>query len=325
MGHGRHEADVFLLRFEQCLDMQRAWRNGSQSLSHLMQQLHTLRGNCGTFGLDHLAELILRGENQLKEIKEHSLAITMDQLEVWVELEKEKLKLFGLRNRIYQGEIGTISIDEGNYSRLLLDLTKGDLNKEVLIKRIKNLDAIKFQVFVRRYDKMLSRLTSTYHKNLQPLGVENGEMLVSRQLCAKLDPLLVHLLRNAIIHGIEDDMERKSKGKGLGKIILRAQQVEHCLVFEVEDDGRGLDLNSIRQKYLELGLVSEAQAKNMTDNDCVEKIFTLGFSLKNEVTPDSGRGLGLSAVREEIEKLGGKLSVIQKYQSGCIFRLEIPV
>lgn len=330
VGQGCQETDAFLLRFEQCLALQRTGLDGRQPLTNLMQQLHTLRGNCGIFGFDHLAECLFKAENHLKD--DRAGLLNRERMEIWVELEKEKLKLLTLRNRIYQGEIGSIAIDEDHYKRLIFDFRNGDLSlpnggvdKDRLLERIQNLDAIKLSVFARRFEKLLDRLAGQHHKSLQPFAVENGELFLNRRLCSKIEPLIVHLLRNAIVHGIEDDRERKALGKDLGKLTLRVLKTQDHVAFEVEDDGRGIDIEAIRKKHIDSALIDQATAVNMGESDWIEKIFDAGFSVKNEVTPDSGRGLGLSAVREELRQMGGQISLKQQFNKGCIFRIQIPV
>jgi signal transduction histidine kinase len=329
VSYGRHDADMFLLRFDQCLAVQKAWRNGSQPIHQLMLLLHTLRGNCGTFGFDHLSDLILQAENQVRAVSQtepsKSPVEHLSNGSIWVALEKEKLKLFSLRNHIYQSEIGSISIDEENYHQVIKDLSAQEMDKETLLMRLKNLDAQKFGTLIRRYEKLITRLKRDLNKSLKDLVVEHGEVFIGRKLFSKLDPLFVHLVRNALVHGIESDAERQKLNKGHGQLILRVLKQDHQLVFEVEDDGRGIDIALIRQKCFSLGLVDESTAAKMSEEDWGMKIFDLGFSTRLDVTAEAGRGLGLNVVREEVEKLGGTLTLRQESGRGCTFSMAIPI
>lgn len=139
------------------------------------------------------------------------------------------------------------------------------------------------------------------------------------------DPIL-HMVRNAIGHGIETPEERKRFGKPLaGTVILRAYHEQNYVYVDVEDDGRGLSPALIKRKALEKGLIGEDEVSLLNDEDAVRLIFRSGFSTTEEVDDLSGRGVGMDVVKTNIEKLGGSIDVDYREGAGTRFILKMPL
>lgn len=139
------------------------------------------------------------------------------------------------------------------------------------------------------------------------------------------DPIL-HMVRNAIGHGIESPEERKRLGKpSAGTVILRAYHEENHVCVDVEDDGKGLSPALIKRKALEKGLIGEDEVPLLNDEDAVRLIFRSGFSTTEEVDDLSGRGVGMDVVKTNIEKLGGSIDVDYSEGAGTKFVLKMPL
>jgi two-component system chemotaxis sensor kinase CheA len=135
------------------------------------------------------------------------------------------------------------------------------------------------------------------------------------------EPLL-HLLRNAVDHGLEEPAERQAAGKPQeGKILVRAFHQASQIVIQVSDDGQGIDPNRIRSKAIKMGL---ERAREMSDQEALELIFEPGFSTAAEVTMISGRGVGLAAVKSFVEGLKGDLNLSSQPGLGTTFELRLP-
>lgn len=156
------------------------------------------------------------------------------------------------------------------------------------------------------------------------LVTEGEDTEVDRNLVEELSDPLVHMLRNALDHGVEPPEERRQHGKPLrGQVTLRAYHQGGNIVLEVADDGRGLDPQKLRKKAVEKGLVS-AEAK-LSDGEVLELIFAPGFSTAEQVTDLSGRGVGMDVVRRNIERLRGKVEVRSAPGRGTTFVLYLPL
>ncbi|MEW5947202.1 MAG: response regulator, partial [bacterium] len=156
--------------------------------------------------------------------------------------------------------------------------------------------------------------------------MEGEETELDKTLIEEIEDPLMHLIRNAIDHGIETTEERTQKGKPeTGMIRLTAYHEGNSVVVEVEDDGKGMDPERIRRKALERRLISEEEAAQMDDRQALNLIFIPGFSTKEEVTDLSGRGVGMDVVKDNIHKLKGTVRVRSVPGEGTVFKLKLPL
>jgi two-component system chemotaxis sensor kinase CheA len=139
------------------------------------------------------------------------------------------------------------------------------------------------------------------------------------------DPL-IHIIRNAVDHGLEIAEERRRKGKSeTGKLVLSAYHESNHVVIEIEDDGRGVDLERIKAKAIEKGLIGESTASQLSDREIINLILIPGFSTADTITHTSGRGVGMDVVKKNIEKLNGTLEVDTTPGLSTRIRIKIPL
>jgi len=171
-----------------------------------------------------------------------------------------------------------------------------------------------------RYPRMVRDIAKKQQKEVD-LKMEGMDIELDRTVVDEIGECLVHILRNAIDHGIETPAERKKSGKPvLGTIRLSAKRARDFSIIEVTDDGAGLDLSQIRDAAVKKGLVS---AKAMKE-ELVDAIF-FGASTTKEVSEVSGRGFGLNIVKKRIESLGGSVTVTTEPKKGTTFTIEVPL
>lgn len=157
------------------------------------------------------------------------------------------------------------------------------------------------------------------------LSIVGGELELDRRLVQALRGPLVHLVRNAVDHGLESPEERRALGKHAeGALVLRVELQGNMVFVEIADDGSGIDLERVRQTALAHGLIDEAAAAAMSDAELQQLIFRPGFSTRTEVTDTSGRGVGLDLVRAEVQALRGVLEVESRRAQGTRFLLTLP-
>lgn len=155
--------------------------------------------------------------------------------------------------------------------------------------------------------------------------VENTNAGVDRSLVADLRDALVHLMRNAIDHGIEGPDTRSTLGKPeTGRVVLRARADGDMLHVEVEDDGRGIDPDRLRQVAVNKRLLTEGQAAALTEREAMELIFRAGFSTREEISETSGRGVGMDVVKKKVEGLGGSVAVSSRIGRSTTVSLRLP-
>lgn len=181
---------------------------------------------------------------------------------------------------------------------------------------------VPLRALFQKMTRMVRDLSKKTEK-LARLVLEGEDTRVERSIAEKLNGPLVHMLRNAIDHGLESADERRNAGKPLiGAIRLAARLETNRVIVEIYDDGKGLDAEAIWRKGLAKGLISEETRPS--NSDLFHLIFEPGFSTAAKVTAISGRGVGMDVVRREVESLGGKIEIESTKGSGSLFRITLP-
>lgn len=180
------------------------------------------------------------------------------------------------------------------------------------------------QVF-NRFPRMVRDLSRELNKEVN-LIIQGEETELDRTVIDEIGDPLVHLLRNSIDHGIEHPAERQAKGKNaIGEIRLIARHEGNNVIIMVEDDGKGINPDVIKQKALEKGLITQSEADKMEPSEAIRLVFLPGFSTAETVTDVSGRGVGMDAVKTKIESLGGMVDVETKINEGSKFKIRLPL
>lgn len=173
--------------------------------------------------------------------------------------------------------------------------------------------------------RMLRDLGRSLGKQVR-LEIEGENTQVDRDVLERLEAPLTHLLRNAVDHGIEPPALRARKGKPEeGVVQLRARHHAGMLVLEVSDDGAGIDLERVAQAVVKRRFATAEQVEQMTEEELLAFLFLPGFSMSQQVTEVSGRGVGLDVVQHEIRRMRGNVRLLQNPDQGCLFHLELPL
>lgn len=177
---------------------------------------------------------------------------------------------------------------------------------------------------LNQFPRFLRELSLQYNKKVD-LKIQGGETLIERNILEALNDPLMHLLRNAFDHGIEEPQTRRSHGKPeQATIEIKATTRGNQTIISISDDGRGIDLNAIRAKAQQLGLNSKA-LKTASEQELLTLIFEPGFSTAQQVTNLSGRGVGLDVVRTNLSKIRGDIKVDTQLGVGTTFHLNVPI
>ncbi len=176
-----------------------------------------------------------------------------------------------------------------------------------------------------RFPRMVRDLARNNNKEIQ-LIISGQETEVDRTVVEEIGDPLVHLLRNAVDHGVESTEERYKQGKpSTGIVRLDAKHEGNNVVIDVQDDGKGLDREKIIAKAVERGLIDEMSAAALSDEEVFSFIFMPGFSTKEEVTDLSGRGVGMDVVKTSIENLNGSISIESEKGKGTKVTIRLPL
>jgi two-component system, chemotaxis family, sensor kinase CheA len=177
-----------------------------------------------------------------------------------------------------------------------------------------------------RFPRAMRDLAKQFHKEVD-FVIEGADTELDKKVLEEINDPLIHIMRNAVDHGVESPEVREQAGKPrAGTIRLAARQEGDHIVVEISDDGAGIDPESVRQAALRKGYISESEARNMSDREAVYLIFESGFSTSPIITEISGRGVGMDVVRQFIvDKLKGSMDVESELGRGTTFRLRIPL
>ncbi|WP_163971240.1 chemotaxis protein CheA [Oceanobacillus halotolerans] len=196
----------------------------------------------------------------------------------------------------------------------------GDLQNIILTMRMVPID----QVF-NRFPRMIRQLARDLQKEVD-IEIIGAETELDRTVIDEIGDPLVHLIRNAIDHGIETPDVRKQKGKPTqGTIKLQAYHSGNHVFIEISDDGAGINKEKVLKKALENGVITESTANNLTNQQIYELIMESGFSTADSVSDISGRGVGLDVVKNTIESLGGNITINAEENQGSIFSVQLPL
>ncbi|HWP46184.1 MAG TPA: chemotaxis protein CheA [Candidatus Limnocylindrales bacterium] len=177
----------------------------------------------------------------------------------------------------------------------------------------------------QKFPRMVRDLAREAHKEVE-LVMEGSEIELDKSVLDALSEPLIHLIRNAISHGIEPiEVRQKQKKERRGVVRLAAKRVENHILIEVEDDGAGIDIPWMKEVAVRKGFVKPEEAKLLEDEEVIDLLFKPGFSSVEEVTDVSGRGVGLDVVMTSVKGLGGTVEVATQKGKGTRFSLKLPL
>ena len=190
---------------------------------------------------------------------------------------------------------------------------------------ILNMRMVQVEQVFNRFPRMIRDLAKELNKKVQ-LVIEGSETELDRTVIDEIGDPLVHLLRNALDHGLETAEERAATNKvEEGTISLKAYQSGNHVFIEVSDDGKGINREKVLNKAIERAVVSEAEAKTLTDQQVYSLLFSSGFSTADKISDISGRGVGLDVVKTKIESLGGLITIDSTPGNGSVFHIQLPL
>ncbi|HHY81581.1 MAG TPA: chemotaxis protein CheA [Clostridiales bacterium] len=201
-----------------------------------------------------------------------------------------------------------------------IDFIGNEMQESVMATRMYTLDSI-----FNRFPRVIRDLSRKQGKEIE-LKVEGESTELDRSIMEKIIDPLNHIIRNSVDHGIELPDEREKAGKSRkGTIKLSAGQEQGHIYIRVEDDGRGINVQKVKKKAIEKGLIGQEQAQSMSDKEALELIFMPGFSTADKVTDVSGRGVGMNVVKENIERINGMIDIHNVEGQGVAITLKLPL
>ncbi|MBM7582894.1 two-component system chemotaxis sensor kinase CheA [Caldicoprobacter guelmensis] len=265
-----------------------------------------------------------KGADETKRMSGRTVRIEVERLERMMdlvgELVIEQIRIAQAGNDLHNKYPTDETVDDlisiSNHVSVLID----ELQEAIMKTRM-----IPVQQLFNRFPRIVRDLTRSLNKEVE-LILEGGETEIDRTIVEDITDPLIHLIRNAVDHGIESPEVRKRLGKPeKGMLRISALPKDSNVIITVEDDGAGIDLEEIKRMAIERRIISKEEANTMTHEQLVNLIFQPGFSTSNEVNDISGRGVGMDIVKNCVEKLKGVIDVETYAGAGTKFVIKLPI
>ena len=279
-------------------------------------------------------------EKEVKDLKKISPSPSKQNIAIERLIKKEDFKIIQVKTQKIDTMLSNVSelinlknvfeyIFEKNREKLDIELKNslqrlktitGEIQKNVLKLRL-----IPVKEIFQKYPRIVAEYSKLFNKRIN-LTLKGEEIEIDKSILTHLNDILVHIVRNAIDHGIEPPDERKAAGKSeTGNIIIQAGIENEYFRLIIADDGRGINPERIKEKVVNKGLMSQEEIEKLNENQIMQLIFLPGFSTKEKVSEISGRGVGLDVVKETVKKLNGRVEVFSEINKGTIFRIYLPI
>ncbi|MBI5194014.1 MAG: chemotaxis protein CheA [Nitrospirae bacterium] len=230
--------------------------------------------------------------------------------------------------------VGEIIINKNRVNNLIsgsvnkeLKATLADQDRKInqLREFVSSARMVTVDEILQKFPRMVRDLARAQNKDIE-MVIEGREIEIDKSVLDSITEPLLHLLRNSVDHGIETREERQKGNKKIrGTIKLACRRTENNIVIDVEDDGKGIDIDNIRDIALTRGIIQKDDLEVLEDKDIINILFKPGFSTSAEITGLSGRGVGLNVVKTVARELGGIVEVATEKEKGTRFSLTLPV
>ena len=308
--------------------------NPHEKLSEIYRSIHTYKGSFSQFNFINLPKELHKVENKLSELSEDNVNFENKIIAIFENsncneaFESDINIITNILGQHYFEEERKIFLDETAATKL--EKAANDINQQIAAEENSNItDALEImrtiryksiKEMLRVYIDYTSKLAQSLDKNIYKLEILGAHIKVDPDRISPFIKSLIHVFRNAVDHGIEIGDERLEAGKDiLGKITCIVEKTNTSISITIKDDGKGIDIEEIKEKAINKGLISEDTVANLTDEQLIDLIFCDNFSTKDLINELSGRGYGLSAVKREMDKLHGTIQVETSLGKGTKF------
>jgi HPt (histidine-containing phosphotransfer) domain-containing protein/HAMP domain-containing protein len=305
----------------------------NENIDTMFRHIHTIKGNSGSYGFELMSTIAHKAEDMLEELREPVKMRRGDSLgmiaEYLVKMDEamedihQKIKLvFGRDDEI------TVRIPEHRIVKIQnlcteLEYKNSDERFKPLFVECMMLTWKPLKTLTRKYLKIVQKAVRMQNKNVEFEVVDETAMYPVNELVA-IDDALIHLMRNAVDHGIEEPEVREEMNKGVGRIKFEYLKKDLYRIVRISDDGRGINTEKLVEKSIQKGIIMPDNVINMSENDKLMLMFQVGISTAEKITDTSGRGIGMNVVKEKVEDLGGKMEITSILGKGTSFTIILP-
>ena len=298
-----------------------------EEYEHIFRQIHNFKGNFSQYEMVHLVNKLNELENKLYEGKYnfHIEDLNSAELISWLREDLDIIETYAGKDFMKDGELFHVKkeklIEIENKIREVLPQNE----LKIILPLIRDLRSKPLKGLMRTYPDYVMKLSERLGKSIKPFEIAGDDIMIDANSYSDILKAMVHIFRNSVDHGIETEDERLETGKEqVGNINCEIHDSQEDFQIIISDDGRGIDIKLLEQKSLDKGLYSEEELIKMSYEEKINLIFEQGITTKEEAGLISGRGVGMSAVKQSVEECGGKISVDNRDGYGTVFTLTLP-
>ena len=306
----------------------------SEILERLYRKVHTYKGVFSQWGMEISADSLHDIEDKISNYKNtnsqpspNSLTHFITNIDFTSFLQKDIAIMAEILGENFLEKDTTINVSKEEILKLKDKVEEyfPSGEKEIMLKKIDRIIKISIKDLIGIHEEYTLQLAQRVGKKLANFEIQSEEILVNEDKYHEFNKSLIHIFRNCIYHGIEAPDERVLKGKNKGGIIeCCITRDQENIYIDIKDDGRGIDLDKIKRQAIEKTIYNEEELDSISKRDLLDLIFRDDFSTHYGANQIAGRGVGLAAVKNEVKKLGGTISVTTIKDKGTEFNILLP-
>lgn len=293
----------------------------------IFRQIHNFKGDFSQYDMVNVVDKLDELENKLYEGKYefHIEDINNAELISWLREDLDTIETYAGKDFMKDGQLFYVKkeklIEIENKIREVLPQNE----LKVILPLIRDLRSKPLKDLLRTYPDYVMKLSERLGKNIKPFEITGDDIMIDANSYHDVLKAIVHIFRNSVDHGIETEDERLEAEKELaGSIACELRDLQDNFQIIISDDGRGIDVKLVEQKSLDKGICTKEELSKMSYEEKINLIFEQGITTKEKATHISGRGVGMSAVKQSVEECGGKIKVDNREGSGTVFTLTLP-
>lgn len=310
-------------------------KTAKEALNSVFMKVHTFKGVFALKDMSTTAQNLHKFETELLALMDSSLELSKEDIlnlfkrikpSDWMEEDIMVLKDVLGKSFFLKADFVEVKSQSLEDIKEKLVNVKNLSQVKLIIEDIKKLRYINIKRLTKGYEEYVSKLTTKLEKSIDPFVVESENIDVDPYIYTDFIKSLGHIFRNAMNYGIEYAEQRLEAGKKeKGRLKFKIRKENDHLMFIIADDGKGIDIEKIKKKAIEQEMYTKEEISELPERNIIDLIFEPRFSTNDDVDNLSGRGVGLSAVKDEVNKLDGSIEVKTQKGLGTAFKIKIPM
>ncbi len=306
----------------------------NEAIDTLYRNIHTIKSNCSSYGFDFFATIAHQTEDLLENLRQPVTSRRQEELQtIKVFFDKMNIALDEIRQKVKliygEWDENTVLIPECHVNTIIdkCNILSNDSHSTTvqdLIDECKKLAWKPLGVLLRKYQKSALLAARKLHKNVEII-IKNAKQFFNPIVITRLDEILLHLIQNAVDHGIESPEIRDELGKSCGKIYIEIDIIDEFCFLVVSDDGRGIDVEMLLTNAVNKKVITPEEAVKMSNDEKIALLFKNHLSTSKLVNEVSGRGMGMDIIKHRIETLGGTITTNSIFGQGTTFCIKVPI